>query len=195
VPADCEIDECGVAAIGRCGRCWQAFCGSHQATRNTGEPLVDRCRVCRPPASYQPSQYQQHLQAIGGVEQRLRDMLEQLHAAGRPGAEPLVQWDHSRSLVFVKWKQAPTGKLGWRVGTRRWGRDLAGERSSDDYADTFVTTDGQLFKACDLDDTHRGWSPEASNRKLGGKSTVNGFAPHRLTELTAVVETLERFLA
>lgn len=30
-PAVCEIDECGVLAIGRCATCKRAFCASHQA--------------------------------------------------------------------------------------------------------------------------------------------------------------------
>ncbi len=30
-PAGCEIDNCGVLAIGKCSACARAFCGDHQA--------------------------------------------------------------------------------------------------------------------------------------------------------------------
>ena len=30
-PAVCEVDDCGVLAVGRCGGCGRAFCADHQA--------------------------------------------------------------------------------------------------------------------------------------------------------------------
>jgi hypothetical protein len=46
VPAVCEVDNCGVLAIGRCGPCGRAMCTSHRATIR-GEPIVDRCVDCQ----------------------------------------------------------------------------------------------------------------------------------------------------
>jgi hypothetical protein len=48
MPADCEIEECGVLAVGRCVTCKCAFCGSHQAiSPNIGHPLmVNQCAPC-----------------------------------------------------------------------------------------------------------------------------------------------------
>lgn len=37
-PADCEIDGCGVAAIGRCARCGIAYCNSHRFLDNVCLP-------------------------------------------------------------------------------------------------------------------------------------------------------------
>lgn len=46
MPADCQIDDCGVLAVGRCHRCRRAFCGSHQAFDGQVR-LVDQCSSCR----------------------------------------------------------------------------------------------------------------------------------------------------
>lgn len=48
-PAVCEIDGCGVQAIGRCATCKRAFCLTHQAREeNYGRwyPRVDMCAPC-----------------------------------------------------------------------------------------------------------------------------------------------------
>ena len=50
--ADCEIDDCGVVALGRCIRCKRAFCASHQGKQYINAPLfvtvipLDRCWNC-----------------------------------------------------------------------------------------------------------------------------------------------------
>jgi hypothetical protein len=49
-PATCQIDECGIVAIGRCGACKRAFCGSHQAFASVlgrSSRIVDRCASCQ----------------------------------------------------------------------------------------------------------------------------------------------------
>ncbi|MGC9539204.1 hypothetical protein [Streptomyces sp. UG1] len=46
-PAVCEINQCGVLAIGRCHNCGLAFCGSHQASGYAGTPLYsNECAPC-----------------------------------------------------------------------------------------------------------------------------------------------------
>lgn len=53
VPAVCEINRCGVIAIGRCETCGQAFCGSHQSVHvehQFGIPIrtpLNRCVSCQ----------------------------------------------------------------------------------------------------------------------------------------------------
>ncbi len=42
----CEVDECGVIAIGRCGDCGDAFCVTHRGLDNWGRGYVDLCRMC-----------------------------------------------------------------------------------------------------------------------------------------------------
>ncbi len=51
--AECEVDQCGVLAVGRCHCCRRAFCRSHQAIGSDAEfpatfrmLLVDRCASC-----------------------------------------------------------------------------------------------------------------------------------------------------
>jgi len=42
----CEVDGCGVQAIGRCHTCGHAFCGSHQAIVPKGPRVVNLCSSC-----------------------------------------------------------------------------------------------------------------------------------------------------
>ena len=42
----CEIDDCGVPAVGRCSSCNRRFCGTHQARDEKGS-YVDWCRACQ----------------------------------------------------------------------------------------------------------------------------------------------------
>ncbi|MDH2389087.1 hypothetical protein QCN29_09840 [Streptomyces sp. HNM0663] len=46
-PAVCEINQCGVLAIGRCHNCGLPFCGSHQASGYAGTPIYsNECAPC-----------------------------------------------------------------------------------------------------------------------------------------------------
>jgi hypothetical protein len=45
VPAECEMENCGVLAIGRCIDCSKAFCASHQALGYTA-PVANLCARC-----------------------------------------------------------------------------------------------------------------------------------------------------
>lgn len=48
--AGCEIDACGVAAIGRCSTCGRAFCGTHQAHAKDAfgtTPYIGWCTSCQ----------------------------------------------------------------------------------------------------------------------------------------------------
>jgi hypothetical protein len=48
VPADCQIDGCGVLAIGRCQACERAFCATHQAHDRLGRArYTDLCGACQ----------------------------------------------------------------------------------------------------------------------------------------------------
>lgn len=44
--ADCEVDGCGVVALGRCRACGKAFCKSHQGRYERGATYVDWCIRC-----------------------------------------------------------------------------------------------------------------------------------------------------
>lgn len=46
MPADCEIKDCGVLAVGRCNACGMAFCETHRA-RDHRANYVDLCSECR----------------------------------------------------------------------------------------------------------------------------------------------------
>lgn len=46
-PAGCEVDGCGVLAIGRCADCRGAFCATHQGWADAPRfPYIDLCAPC-----------------------------------------------------------------------------------------------------------------------------------------------------
>ena len=45
-PAVCEVNECGVLAVGRCGTCRRPFCSTHQARDGSWKQYVDLCAPC-----------------------------------------------------------------------------------------------------------------------------------------------------
>lgn len=86
--ATCEIDSCGVSAIGRCRDCAKAFCGSHQASilggrAFVGEPrYADLCRPCldRRQVDTQESAKQRRAAVVSRL-QAIRDPVEKLVTA------------------------------------------------------------------------------------------------------------------
>lgn len=80
----CEIDGCGVPAVGRCHMCGQRFCGTHQAKEGWGggeygRRFTDFCSVC-------------HAAEAAGARQQAVDRsrkLEELRSALPSEAEPL----------------------------------------------------------------------------------------------------------
>jgi hypothetical protein len=46
MPIDCQIEECGILAIGRCRSCGLAFCMSHRAKNQYGYSIDDLCTSC-----------------------------------------------------------------------------------------------------------------------------------------------------
>jgi hypothetical protein len=99
--AACQIDNCGVSAIGRCATCKRAFCGSHQAW-SRGTRYIDQCAPC---FAQTPEEVKRRKDAeIGAALDYIRygKALAALSNSGVPSVD--IQW------VVKRWKQ---GRFGW----------------------------------------------------------------------------------
>jgi hypothetical protein len=147
MPADCEVDRCGVLAVGRCANpsCaipgGAAFCASHAGTGYgsvTNLPLALRqvlpqpqsqgwCLSCvRAEARTKQATKQQTEQSVGRMREFVRSAARALVAAG---AEPDVRYFHGRTTKttlfgHIKDIDDPAeDQYGWLIGTYPWSVD------------------------------------------------------------------------
>lgn len=148
MPAECEIDACGVLAIGRCIDCSNAFCGSHQGiivasgSPTHGTRMVDLCRNCH--ARRQEQQFEllrQRAHHTATAPQRIAALAEQLRQAGVPIAT-------RRRFVGMRSRRFGGSEAvyedvdsAWSVGPHRW---YAASKDWSGPADTGVTAGGRL---------------------------------------------------
>src|SRR3954469_6805107 len=123
MPADCQINECGVLAVGRCAICHRAFCPSHQALQRFGGGVfVDLCGSCQ----------SRHEAAVAAPGQTVRGIVDgaaaRLQAHGVP--QIVVEWSSTyRRPVRRSWidrkmggeqyesvKEVSRSERGWFLG-------------------------------------------------------------------------------
>jgi hypothetical protein len=112
MPTDCEVNECGVLAAGRCSACGKAFCISHAANAAT-------CIVC----ASQTGSAVSRVKSSGTVA----EVIAALVAAGSPGLQPLtyVVTTSSQSATEWQWTTQTVDSLyvrgkGWPLGEFRY---------------------------------------------------------------------------
>lgn len=110
----CEVDNCGVLAVGRCTSCNRAFCLSHMASTST-----DMCTVC------QSERNTAHFRAQWDPVKELQRAPAALRAAGVPSVPvhaSRVGFIHDRKgrLKGVETIVDPTAMEGWLLGQYHW---------------------------------------------------------------------------
>lgn len=130
MPADCAIDDCQVLAVGRCTRCRQAFCTTHQAyVDNPGAPnhlsrFVDLCAPCQVAGveSAKEAKKQERLAyEIAEVEGR-QELRALLYALNTNRVEQTERWGNDGESVFELPPVWPVGALTFTVVEfGRWG--------------------------------------------------------------------------
>lgn len=121
--AECEVESCGVIAIGRCFACKRAFCTSH---RWTGGGRSDWCVVCH-------HESQVHSEAVRSAtlssahdgQRRIDAVVKRLRAKGSPGTQTLTVHTMPASLKnrLIGRSMRPQAKEGpqyWAVGQHAW---------------------------------------------------------------------------
>lgn len=187
---------CGITAIGRCHRCGEAFCASHQAVGRV--QIVNLCNRCgMSEAAENRAAWEKERRAYEAAQPDFQNALDRLAAAGYPGAQPLILLEMGGSGIGPwrrRLREIPTGKRGWVVGTHRWGLHSRGESAGDVFAVTGVTTDGQLWRRSPIDDTNSTWLPEGIYGTFGGGSSVMNGWGRRERALQEVTQELLRLL-
>jgi hypothetical protein len=172
--ADCEIDGCGIGALGRCATCGRAFCLSHQGYFE--RPLADRCAPCQRAANAAagPSYAQRTRSDEISMVFRIKATAAALDRAGRPGAVEAINWSfRHRRFLGTSWIEEPSGIFGWMVGMACWLESPRGEQSPR-LRPTFVATDGTIYRRRPLDNDsddspHCQWDPEGRHNELDGR--------------------------
>lgn len=110
-PAVCEIDQCGVLAVGRCATCKRAFCSSHMAHHPNAGWLVNMCALC---FAETPEQVERAKWAKE-AEERAKRQKENDDAKGyfESGRARMALLTSGVQLVNIRWT--------WRYGIRVQG--------------------------------------------------------------------------
>lgn len=121
MPADCQVSDCGVLAIGRCGTCGRAFCGGHRGRSAGNFVLVDTCAVC---ASVATEAGRATERSLAESHERERELLRGAPAKLRPKrvpSEPLVQVLEERRKVLPGFRDIiRPQRRGWLLGDLTW---------------------------------------------------------------------------
>lgn len=161
MPSECEIDECGVLAVGRCLRCGRAMCTSHRALTPQGGPAIDQCTQCQAAivrehqdrARPDPAAVHAAKARKRAAKKAILDLIRQLAAAGHRPDEKIR---HAEKQVEVGWwtrrtesREDPENHLyGWFVGTHTWSyATMSGDRPIETVTSefrTYITLDGRL---------------------------------------------------
>lgn len=158
MPAECEINGCGVLAVGRCAECGKGMCASHRAHGEYG-PIVNRCSEC------ERRENQKRLEIFEGLreddnpvvqrelraQRRIKYIARRLTEAGIVPDPPVMEGRRAgRGLVGRRKREqdASGGGLGWYVGDHGWEVPESEPRSdrarSWKIAKSFVAPDGRL---------------------------------------------------
>lgn len=144
--AECEINDCGVLAIGRCVACGRAMCTSHRGRGSYGQPVVDQCSEC------QSAERMARGSALTGRAERVSRAMEQIKAVARhlaangvPPDTRVCEGKRLRRGILggEKWVRDPASDLyGWFIGEYDWTGTY---QSGSTTARTFVGQDGSLM--------------------------------------------------
>jgi hypothetical protein len=145
VAAECEVDDCGVLAIGRCAQCGRAMCESHRALGSNDTPVINQCAPCqRATAEANFAKRNSERDRLLAASKAVRDLTSRLAAAEVPG---------EKVYHAEKWRKTPFGgsrrvedpirhKYGWFVGEHEWTFYNEGQREA--RFRTFITEDGRF---------------------------------------------------
>jgi hypothetical protein len=130
-PAVCEINKCGVLAIGRCWSCKRAFCPTHQGWKySSGSRFTDACGEC---INAQKAQAEKQSLILFERDQALRDrirvVIKSLVEAGKPGiitrrAKVVTYKRKSFSSEYRPVEKIADIESAWPVGKFLWRKDV-----------------------------------------------------------------------
>jgi len=125
VAAECEKaliagGQCGVAAVGRCIDCHNAFCGSHQAV-NSYTTFVDLCAGCHAKRAWNAKAPQRAAEAVAqNLSERMARAIATLVSSPPNGlvARRRLVTSERRFLLRVEWWDE--FEPAWPIGSHPW---------------------------------------------------------------------------
>lgn len=192
--AECEIDCCGVLAIGRCATCGQAMCESHRALTVEGAPVVNLCVQCQQArAAARAKKGQQEQERLQRAYDDVKAAVQQLKDAGVT-QQKIYHATTRQKKAFGGFREIedPAGhRYGWLVGEYEWytGGEGGGEIVT---AKTFITKKGKLAAALTQGD--KPVTCETTFELYYFGSTIGPPSPVRLTSLPGIQRTKADFL-
>jgi hypothetical protein len=148
--AECEIDDCGVLAIGRCAvGCERAMCASHRS-----KDRADECSECRSSRyKAQADSFHEANRRTDLARQKVQMIARRLLEAGFPPDTFLQEGSRFKDRWFGGQKQVrdrSADVYGWLVGEYTWReRDAGmygGDREVKKRVKTFVTSYGSITR-------------------------------------------------
>jgi len=147
--AECEINDCGVLAIGRCAGCGRAMCASHQS-----QDYVDECSECYS-ARYKAGAdaFHEANDRTARARQQVQAVARRLVEAGFPPDCFLREGTRFKDRWFGGQKQVrdrSADVYGWLVGEYTWREREAGmyggDREKERQVRTYVTSHGGITR-------------------------------------------------
>jgi hypothetical protein len=139
--AACEINNCGVAAIGRCAICGNAFCATHQGRimdwplrTRVRTLLIDKCSSCQ---TAEEERQTAEDYATGGLFFHSGAAATMLTAANVPTVELHTVSYAYETKRFGRVQSTATATpygRGWLLGTFRWTHHDGGNYGGSDVA-------------------------------------------------------------
>lgn len=143
--AECEINNCGVTAVGRCATCGRAMCTSHRQPSSINECL--ECQFVRHKAhsdSFFAAQ-ERKLQA----QRQVQEIVGRLVEAGFPPDCFLRKGTRFKDRWHGGWKQVrdhSSDVYGWFVGEYKWQERTVSDTAVEMSVRTYVTNHGGITR-------------------------------------------------
>lgn len=143
--ADCEIDQCGVLAIGRCIGCRKAFCQSHRE-----RPVREYGDVCSACQTANIDRQRSISERILAAQEKIRSIAEALAAAKIEPDELYFEAYTTKRRTFGRDKtvEDPSrDEYGWPLGTYTWMSHIntrEGLGTINVEQGTYLTIDGYI---------------------------------------------------
>lgn len=139
----CEINTCGVQAIGRCQRCAKAFCLTHQGYMAPFS-YNNLCSACiEADHASQAANMRSYEQNKDKAIKRLDEILDALIRAGNIGQIPQYSRKEKKRLWWYVTEQMEWGKV-WPIGNIDWLHSDEYRETSIMSKPTGITSDKQL---------------------------------------------------
>lgn len=145
--AVCELDNCGVLTIGRCGTCRQAYCQSHVAYISRG-PIVNLCASCQCEEEEARERAKEaKIERADQARKRIDQLVQILLEAEVPTEKYYDGIRLKKSIIFGERlvRDRSADKYGWLLGSGPWQISTFDGPATENYK-TYITPQSEIVK-------------------------------------------------